>query len=166
MQSQMIGLQSSLDRILTHLQDIPQKYPPTPASVTTTRFPPTSPGDGLPSPETSLFPATPGEGASTSAAGVPGSSTGVANVITVDSGANNGGPGSDGKPRFPPLPGFAPPSHKYAIVPSTASSSGDDDSEDISPRATLNAPVEALQGLANAAAEVATGDQPPYVFLS
>ncbi|KAJ7072325.1 hypothetical protein C8F01DRAFT_1103486 [Mycena amicta] len=58
---------------------------------------------------------------------------------------------------FPPLPGFAPPPHKYAtygIVPSTAPSS-DDESEDTLPRATLNAPIEALQGLANAAAEAA-----------
>ncbi|TFY68274.1 hypothetical protein EVJ58_g1119 [Rhodofomes roseus] len=47
--------------------------------------------------------------------------------------------------------------HKYAtygIVPSTAPSS-DDESEDTLPRATLNAPIEALQGLANAAAEAA-----------
>jgi hypothetical protein len=39
-------------------------------------------------------------------------------------------------------------------VPSTAPSS-DDESEDTLPRATLNAPIEALQGLANAAAEAA-----------
>ena len=47
--------------------------------------------------------------------------------------------------------------HKYAtygIVPSTAPSS-EDESEDTLPRATLNAPIEALQGLANAAAEAA-----------
>jgi hypothetical protein len=47
--------------------------------------------------------------------------------------------------------------HKYAnygIVPSTAASS-DDESEDTLPRASLNAPIEALQGLANAAAEAA-----------
>ncbi|KIK67429.1 hypothetical protein GYMLUDRAFT_257309 [Collybiopsis luxurians FD-317 M1] len=59
--------------------------------------------------------------------------------------------------KFPPLPGFAPPPHKYAtygIVPSTAASS-EDESEDTLPRATLNAPIEALQGLANAAAEAA-----------
>ncbi|KAF8332612.1 uncharacterized protein EI90DRAFT_3145331 [Cantharellus anzutake] len=58
---------------------------------------------------------------------------------------------------FPPLPGFAPPPHKYAtygIVPSTTPSS-EDESEDTLPRASLNAPIEALQGLANAAAEVA-----------
>ncbi|PSS37802.1 hypothetical protein PHLCEN_2v270 [Hermanssonia centrifuga] len=58
---------------------------------------------------------------------------------------------------FPPLPGFAPPPHKYAtygIVPSTAPSS-DDESEDTLPRSTMNAPIEALQGLANAAAEAA-----------
>lgn len=76
--------------------------------------------------------------------------------------------------KFPPLPGFAPPvsppncvstithlvhskPHKYAtygILPSTAPSS-DDESEDTLPRATMNAPIEALQGLANAAAEAA-----------
>ena len=73
--------------------------------------------------------------------------------------------------KFPPLPGFAAPvcdrrrlgpadllqPHKYAtygIVPSTAPSS-DDESEDTLPRSTLNAPIEALQGLANAAAEAA-----------
>jgi hypothetical protein len=39
-------------------------------------------------------------------------------------------------------------------VPSTAPSS-DDESEDTLPRSTLNAPIEALQGLANAAAEAA-----------
>ncbi|KAJ2922736.1 hypothetical protein H1R20_g14352, partial [Candolleomyces eurysporus] len=58
---------------------------------------------------------------------------------------------------FPPLPGFAPPPHKYAsygIVPSTAASS-EDESEDTLPRSTINAPIEALQGLANAAAEAA-----------
>lgn len=50
-----------------------------------------------------------------------------------------------------------PKPHKYAtygIVPSTAPSS-DDESEDTLPRSTLNAPIEALQGLANAAAEAA-----------
>lgn len=47
--------------------------------------------------------------------------------------------------------------HKYAsygIVPSTAPST-DDESEDTLPRSSLNAPIEALQGLANAAAEAA-----------
>lgn len=54
------------------------------------------------------------------------------------------------------MPSFHQP-HKYAtygIVPSTAPSS-DDESEDTLPRSTLNAPIEALQGLANAAAEAA-----------
>ncbi|KAG8999994.1 hypothetical protein FRB94_008806 [Tulasnella sp. JGI-2019a] len=63
--------------------------------------------------------------------------------------------------KFPPLPGFAPPPHKFAtygIVPSTAVSS-DDESEDTLPRASLNAPIEALQGLANAAAEAAAASQ-------
>lgn len=47
--------------------------------------------------------------------------------------------------------------HKYAtygIVPSTAPSS-DDESEDTLPRSSMSAPIEALQGLANAAAEAA-----------
>jgi hypothetical protein len=85
------------------------------------------------------------------------------------------GQSRNGQQSFPALPGFAPPvssgfvrssspcllrplqPHKYAtygIVPSTAPSS-DDESEDTLPRATLNAPIEALQGLANAAAEAA-----------
>ncbi|KAL9711889.1 hypothetical protein Ac2012v2_004962 [Leucoagaricus gongylophorus] len=64
---------------------------------------------------------------------------------------------SDRTKSFPPLPGFAPPPHKYAsygIIPSTAPST-DDESEDTLPRSSLNAPIEALQGLANAAAEAA-----------
>jgi len=59
--------------------------------------------------------------------------------------------------QFPPLPGFAAPPHKYGsygIVPSTAPSS-DDESEDTLPRSALTAPIEALQGLANAAVEAA-----------
>ena len=45
--------------------------------------------------------------------------------------------------------------HKYAtygIVPSTAPSS-DDESEDTLPRSSMSAPIEALQGLANADVE-------------
>ncbi|KAJ7188263.1 hypothetical protein C8R46DRAFT_1054167 [Mycena filopes] len=101
MQSQMIGMQSSLDRILNAVQTNGHQGP----------YPPR---DG---PEYQSAPTRP----------------------------------------FPPLPGFAPPPHKYAtygIVPSTAPSS-DDESEDTLPRSTLNAPIEALQGLANAAAEAA-----------
>ncbi|KAF7793852.1 hypothetical protein EIP86_004973 [Pleurotus ostreatoroseus] len=83
-------------------------------------------------------------------------------------GYNPSGPSDQRAPRsFPPLPGFAPPPHKYAtygIVPSTAPSS-DDESEDTLPRSTLNAPIEALQGLANAAAEAAAAPSasPPRV---
>ncbi|KAK7057190.1 transcriptional activator of proteases prtT [Favolaschia claudopus] len=111
MQSQMIGMQSSLDRILAAVQ---HSQPP---------------GVGQP----------PRDG--------------------PDYQARNGfeDPGSSERKSFPPLPGFAPPPHKYAtygIVPSTAPSS-DDESEDTLPRSTLNAPIEALQGLANAAAEAA-----------
>ncbi|KIP11627.1 hypothetical protein PHLGIDRAFT_99458 [Phlebiopsis gigantea 11061_1 CR5-6] len=76
-------------------------------------------------------------------------------------------PSPHGSKVFPPLPGFAPPPHKYAtygIVPSTAPSSDDED-EDTLPRSTLNAPIEALQGLANAAAEAAAvpSTSPPRV---
>ncbi|KAJ7462308.1 hypothetical protein B0H11DRAFT_2311715 [Mycena galericulata] len=115
MQSQMIGMQSSLDRILSAVQTGPSNI----------QQPPYSPQAGRDGPE---YP------------------------------SRNGfdGPAPDRRP-FPPLPGFAPPPHKYAtygIVPSTAPSS-DDESEDTLPRSTLNAPIEALQGLANAAAEAA-----------
>ena len=74
--------------------------------------------------------------------------------------------------RFPPLPGFAPPPHKYAtygIIPSTAASS-DDESEDTLPRSSINAPIEALQGLANAAAEAASASGEPrsvdFLFIT
>ncbi|KAG6917811.1 hypothetical protein DXG01_000871 [Tephrocybe rancida] len=82
-------------------------------------------------------------------------------------GFDMGPPPTDRSRAFPPLPGFAPPPHKYAtygIVPSTAPSS-DDESEDTLPRSTLNAPIEALQGLANAAAEMASvpSAEPPRV---
>ncbi|KAJ7680323.1 hypothetical protein DFH06DRAFT_1162653 [Mycena polygramma] len=113
MQSQMIGMQSSLDRILSAVQ--------------TGQQPPYSPHQSR---EGGEYP----------------------NRNGFD------GPGPSAERRaFPPLPGFAPPPHKYAtygIVPSTAPSS-DDESEDTLPRSTLNAPIEALQGLANAAAEAA-----------
>lgn len=107
MQSQMIGIQSSLDRMLSviqHNQGQPPLLPPA---------------------------------ARPSSAFSEGS--------------------TDNRRAFPPLPGFAPPPHKYAtygIVPSTAPSS-DDESEDTLPRAIMDAPIEALQGLANAAAEAA-----------
>ncbi|KAF9268852.1 hypothetical protein L218DRAFT_853190 [Marasmius fiardii PR-910] len=126
MQSHMIGMQSTLERILAILQG-------------------QTPGNPLFPPTTTNPPA---------------------------SGSHEGEnfPGRDGEERmksFPPLPGFAPPPHKYAtygIVPSTAPSS-DDESEDTLPRATLNAPIEALQGLANAAAEAAAAPSaaPPRV---
>ncbi|KAL4078547.1 hypothetical protein V8B97DRAFT_1865873 [Scleroderma yunnanense] len=110
MQSQMIGMQSSLDRILSAVQV-----------------------QGQPSNQQVYAPSID-----------PGSS-------------RDGNPAYQQRPRFPPLPGFAPPPHKYAtygIVPSTTPSS-DDESEDALPRATISAPIEALQGLANAAAEAA-----------
>ncbi|KAJ7925303.1 hypothetical protein B0H13DRAFT_2229765 [Mycena leptocephala] len=115
MQSQMIGMQSSLDRILSAVQT--QGAGPQP---------PYSPHPSRDGPE-----------------------------YTSRNGFD--GPSAAERRSFPPLPGFAPPPHKYAtygIVPSTAPSS-DDESEDTLPRSTLNAPIEALQGLANAAAEAA-----------
>jgi len=75
-------------------------------------------------------------------------------------------PTPQSRQNFPPLPGFAPPvranlrlsvllllipliqPHKFAtygIVPSEAASS-EDESEDTLPRASLTAPIEALQG--------------------
>ncbi|KAF9049734.1 hypothetical protein BJ165DRAFT_1341892 [Panaeolus papilionaceus] len=135
MQSQMIGMQSSLDRILSAVQNSqgaplagapPHMYPP-----------PMEP---------------------------PRDMAGSSQI------RNGFEPGPADRMRvFPPLPGFAPPPHKYAnygIVPSTAPSS-DDESEDTLPRASLNAPIEALQGLANAAAEAAAAPsasaEPPRV---
>ncbi|KAG9221145.1 hypothetical protein CCMSSC00406_0005416 [Pleurotus cornucopiae] len=139
MQSQMIGMQSSLDRILSLVQNqnqsgVSQGYssvPPNPP-----RDPPAYPPPILP-----------------------------AHRNGFDAPSNSS---DQHRARaFPPLPGFAPPPHKYAtygIVPSTAPSS-DDESEDTLPRASLNAPIEALQGLANAAAEAAavTSASPPRV---
>ena len=65
----------------------------------------------------------------------------------------------DSKPKeYPKLPGFKPPPHRYAnyglVVSSTAASS-DDESEDTLPRSSLNAPIEALHQLANAADQAA-----------
>ncbi|KAF8625442.1 hypothetical protein AX15_005399 [Amanita polypyramis BW_CC] len=123
MQSQMIGMQSSLDRILAALQTqrvdatIPQHSNPYPTNIGVISY--------RDVPQHSLSP--------------------------------QNGTGNDiGRP-FPPLPGFAPPPHKYAtygIVASTTPSS-EDESDDTLPRSALNAPIEALQGLANAAAEAA-----------
>ncbi|KAI6046136.1 hypothetical protein EDC04DRAFT_2632148 [Pisolithus marmoratus] len=113
MQSQMIGMQSSLDRILSAIQmqaqpNNQQQQQPYQQSV-----------DAGPSRESNLC--------------------------------------YQQRTRFPPLPGFAPLPHKhatYGLVPSTVPSS-DDESEDTLPRTTIDAPIEALQGLANAAAEAA-----------
>ncbi|KZV96233.1 hypothetical protein EXIGLDRAFT_733595 [Exidia glandulosa HHB12029] len=116
MQSQMIGMQNSLDRILATLQS--QQAGQSQQAT-----------HSAPSPSFNIDPTLRNQNGSSSA-----------------------------KRQFPPLPGFAPPPHKYAtygIVPSTAPSS-DDESEDTLPRSTINAPIEALQGLANAAVEAAT----------
>ncbi|KAF8530530.1 hypothetical protein BU17DRAFT_35754 [Hysterangium stoloniferum] len=121
MNSTMLGMQSSLDRILSAIQG---------NNGNDIGF-----SSGIP-PPTSY--------------GQP--SRGVEFYSQDDAGRPNGG-----ARQFPPLPGFAPPPHKYAtygIAPSTAPSS-DDESEDTLPRSSMNAPIEALQGLANAAAEAA-----------
>lgn len=129
MQSQMIGMQSSLDRILTLVQGQSQNQ---------------------------QLHSNPREGS----LGTPGSSGRYSGHMETSS------PGAE-RPRFPPLPGFAAPPHKYGtygIVASTAPSS-EDESEDTLPRSALNAPIEALQGLANAAAEAAAvpSASPPRV---
>ncbi|KAN0091257.1 hypothetical protein V8E55_004823 [Tylopilus felleus] len=123
MQSQMIGMQSSLDRILSAIQSQSQSNIQQPGYSTNM-----------------------GQGS-----------------------AREGGPSYPPRTRFPSLPGFAPPPHKYAtygIVPSTAPSSEDESEETLAlPRASLSAPIEALQGLANAAAEAAAAPSvaPPIV---
>jgi len=137
MQSQMIGMQSSLDRILSAIQAQNQQ---TAAMVQHSVY-----ANG------GSHPPMPPLRNGVDMYGSPGPMDGP----------------SRGPRSFPPLPGFAPPPHKYAtygIVPSTAPSS-DDESEDTLPRSTLNAPIEALQGLANAAAEAAAAPSasPPRV---
>ncbi|CAE6478008.1 unnamed protein product [Rhizoctonia solani] len=141
MQSQMIGMQSSLDRILSAIQsqNASQVYahsaiPPTPQSASTHPSMSESPREGV------AFTPQP----------------------VVPSSSRDGYYDEDRSPprkKWPALPGFAPPPHKFAtygIVPSTAPSS-EDESEDTLPRSALNAPIEALQGLANAAVEAAAG---------
>ncbi|OAX36573.1 hypothetical protein K503DRAFT_867495 [Rhizopogon vinicolor AM-OR11-026] len=129
MQSQMIGMQSSLDRILSAVQSQPfgNQHQGYSGNMT--------PGPGREGP---TF--IPRNGYDTHGhVGVQNSQLRSQTRL------------------FPPLPGFAPPPHKYAtygIVPS-ATPSSDDESEETLPRASLNAPIEALQGLANAAAEAA-----------
>ncbi|KAG2366321.1 hypothetical protein BDR07DRAFT_1396730 [Suillus spraguei] len=139
MQSQMIGMQSSLDRILSTVQS--QAY------------------------------GTQHQGYSGGMTSGPSrDSTGFTSRNGYDTHGHVGGQSSQPRSQtrsFPPLPGFAPPPHKYAtygIVPSTTPSS-DDESEETLPRASLNAPIEALQGLANAAAEAAAAPSasPPRV---
>ncbi|KAG8811863.1 hypothetical protein FRC19_003520, partial [Serendipita sp. 401] len=219
MQSQMIGLQASLDRILAAVQTQAPAYPPTPSSATAfgppsatgSRFPAQAGGRQI-SPDNGYYPSTPG-----------GSNQAAPATNPNQSGLSTGNEAPTNKRRFPPLPGmslgeyhhhhhyhypplplpttttsthqfspssllspsslswetvlpfrqsllnllagFRPPPHpfaRYGIVPSTAPSS-DDESEDTLPRATLNAPIEALQDLANAAAEAAAApmDAPP-----
>ncbi|TFK20959.1 hypothetical protein FA15DRAFT_646276 [Coprinopsis marcescibilis] len=129
LQSQMIGMQASLDRILSAVA--PHAGPPPPLPHPPAPYPP--PGMEAPGPNPAGAPQPPRNGFE---------------MPTQPLDRARG---------FPPLPGFAPPPHKYAsygIIPSTAASS-EDESEDTLPRSTINAPIEALQGLANAAAEAA-----------
>ncbi|KAG8906158.1 hypothetical protein FRB99_007472 [Tulasnella sp. 403] len=145
MQSQMIGMQSSLDRILNALQSNNGQFPtsstpPNMQNPQATAFPRSAPTDisGFAQPQMQAV-----NQSSTTASAAP--------YYPSDERSRN--PPS----KFPPLPGFAPPPHKFAtygIVPSTAPSS-EDESEETLPRSSLNAPIEALQGLANAAAEAA-----------
>ncbi|KAJ9125093.1 hypothetical protein QFC22_000046 [Naganishia vaughanmartiniae] len=98
----------------------------------------------------------------------PGDSQEEDSFAVPDSRATRGASGrptsaNDGRPpkKYPKLPGFKPPPHRYAqyglVVPSTAASSEgeEDESEDTLPRSSLNAPIEALQALANAADQAA-----------
>ncbi len=147
MQSQMIGMQSSLDRILSAIQ--------TPQSASVAFNGGSQPASMNPPQQGNYSPQAPVDLAgfsnsplSTLATGTSGSS-----FYPMQSPREE-----RSKSKFPPLPGFAPPPHKFAtygIVPSTAPSS-DDESEETLPRASMNAPLEALQGLANAAAEAAS----------
>jgi hypothetical protein len=108
MQSHIIGIQSSVERILTLVEN---SRPPPPPMVHTDRSPEESDGDV-----------------------------------------------------FPPLPGFAPPPYKYArygIVPSTAASDDEDDAT--LPSDLINAPIEALQGLAKVATENAGAREPTHL---
>ncbi|KAI6125768.1 hypothetical protein EV401DRAFT_1064408 [Pisolithus croceorrhizus] len=116
MQSQMIGMQSSLDRILSAIQL--QAHP-----------------------------------------------NNQAYQQSVEAGpSREGNLGYQQRTRFPLLPGFPSPHAACGNVPSTVSPS-DDGSEDTLPRSTTDAPIEALQGLANAAAEAAAAPctSPPIV---
>jgi len=137
MQSQMIGLQTSLDRIL--------------AAVTQ----PGAPGVIPPGPP--IYPQGIREG--------PGYVTNVSGTRTGLDPQYDPALMQDQRPpaqrTFPPLPGFAAPYATYGIVPSTADSS-EDESEEALPRTNIN---EALQGLANAAAEAAAAPafSPPRV---
>ena len=111
MQSQMIGLQSSLDRILATLQHTPQT--PTYAN-------------GAPRPNTSHH-------SGSSAAGVSPDSN------TCHPGPSSRSPTSQGR-KFSPLSGFAPPPHKYGMygtVPSNATSDGESDDALIETRQKL-----------------------------
>lgn len=58
--------------------------------------------------------------------------------------------------------------HKYAtygVIPNTAPSDGENDPEDTLPRSALTAPIEALQGLANAAVEAANAPEIPPRYV-
>ncbi|KAF8322111.1 hypothetical protein DL93DRAFT_2093394 [Clavulina sp. PMI_390] len=180
MQGQMIGMQSTLERILHVIQTggpSSSSNPSAPSSSTSSLFPSSHNGsshaNSLPvdsqlqpilspnmmisnqhGPSTSPINGQHFYSPPTHTTGLRGATAPVRQHHHHHSQPQSAPPA---RRSFPPLPGFAPPPHKFAtygIVPSTAPSS-DDESEDTLPRASLNAPIEALQGLANAAAEAA-----------
>ncbi|KAH9994958.1 hypothetical protein BJV74DRAFT_830722 [Russula compacta] len=127
----MIGLQTSLDRIL--------------AAVTQ----PGAPGVMPPGPP--IYPQTIRDG--------PGYVTNVSGTRTGLDHQYDPALMQDQRPpaqrTFPPLPGFAPPLTLTCTLASQYRRLLEDESEDALPRSSINAPIEALQGLANAAAEAA-----------
>ena len=133
MQSQMIGLQSSLDRILATLQN----PPPTPTYAHGTTRVDMSQHSG------------------SSAAGVS------PDANLYNPGPSSRSPTSQGR-KFSPLPGFVPPPHRYgAYTIVTSDVPSDDESEDTLPRATIDAPIETQQGFANAAANASAAPAIP-----
>lgn len=137
----MIGMQSTLDRILSTVSGCPPQslsYPPVlPPGHITQPSPGVGFGQGLPSPRTQ-FPSS-------------GFAAPVREITLVANG-----------------PFILSQPHKYAtygIVTNTAASDGENDSEDALPGSALTAPIEALQGLANAAVEAANAPElsPKYV---
>jgi len=123
MQSQMIGLQSSLDRILATLQN----PPPTPTYANGATRADMSQHSG------------------SSAAGVS------PDANLYHPGPSSRSPTSSGR-KLSPLPGLVPSPHRHRTYGNvTSDAPSDDESEDMLPRATIDAPIETRQGFANAA---------------